>query len=88
MKADGDSSSSSFGEEPHLAYNRVGLSTYWEKKDPETLYLNPLDWYKSHAPGKLAFHTSDAVKEGGWAGGGGNAWTCPLLYADFPRFVM
>ena len=55
-----------FGEEPHLAYNRVGLSTYWEKKDPETLYLNPLDWYKSHAPGKLAFHTSDAVVEGDW----------------------
>lgn len=52
-----------FGEEPHLAYNRVGLSTYWEKKDPETLYLNPLDWYKSHAPGKLTFHTSDPVTE-------------------------
>ncbi|UZJ56569.1 hypothetical protein CBS101457_005889 [Exobasidium rhododendri] len=49
------------GEEPHLAYNRVGLSTYWEKKDPETLYLNPLEWYKSHAPGKLTYHTSDPV---------------------------
>ena len=51
----------SIGEEPHLAYNRVGLSTYWDKKDPESLYLNPLAWYKSHAPGKLTFHTSDPV---------------------------
>lgn len=52
------------GEEPHLAYNRVGLSTYWEKKDPASLYLNPLEWYKSHAPGKLTYHTSDMVNEG------------------------
>lgn len=51
----------SIGEEPHLAYNRVGLSTYWEKASAEELYLNPLDWYSSHAPGKLAYHTSDPV---------------------------
>lgn len=49
------------GEEPHLAYNRVGLSTYWEKSSPEELYLNPLQWYASHAPGKLAYHTLDPV---------------------------
>lgn len=49
------------GEEPHLAYNRVGLSTYWEKTSVEELYLNPLEWYSSHAPGKLSYHTSDQV---------------------------
>ena len=27
----------------------------------ESLHLNPLDWYSSHAPGKLAYHTSDPV---------------------------
>lgn len=51
------------GEEPHLAYNRVGLSTYWEKSCPEELYLNPLEWYESHLPGKLTFHTGDPVVE-------------------------
>lgn len=51
------------GEEPHLAYNRVGLSTYWDKTSAEELYLNPLDWYKSHAPGKLTYHTQDPVVE-------------------------
>lgn len=51
----------SIGEEPHVAYNRVGLTTYFEQRSIEGLYLNPLDWYKSHAPGKLAYHTSDPV---------------------------
>lgn len=27
----------------------------------EQLYLNPLEWYSSHAPGKLTYHTSDPV---------------------------
>ncbi|CAO1635540.1 unnamed protein product [Parajaminaea phylloscopi] len=49
------------GEEPHVAYNRVGLTTYFEQRSVESLYLNPLQWYKSHAPGKLSYHTSDAV---------------------------
>ncbi|CAO1621614.1 unnamed protein product [Sympodiomycopsis kandeliae] len=49
------------GEEPHVAYNRVGLTTYFEQRSVEALYLNPLDWYKSHTPGKLAYHTSDPV---------------------------
>jgi nitrite reductase (NAD(P)H) len=51
----------SIGEEPHVAYNRVGLTTYFEQRSVEALYLNPLDWYKSHAPGKLTYHTSDQV---------------------------
>lgn len=49
------------GEEPHIAYNRVGLTTYFEQRSAEALYLNPLEWYSSHAPGKLAYHTSDPV---------------------------
>jgi nitrite reductase (NAD(P)H) len=32
------------GEEPHLAYNRVGLSTYFEHRKVEELYLNPQEW--------------------------------------------
>ncbi|PWN25645.1 putative nitrite reductase [Jaminaea rosea] len=49
------------GEEPHIAYNRVGLTTYFEQRNVEALYLNPLEWYSSHTPGKLAYHTSDPV---------------------------
>jgi NAD(P)H-nitrite reductase large subunit len=51
----------SIGEEPHIAYNRVGLTQYFGKRDAEALYLNPLAWYSSHAPGKLTYHTSDPV---------------------------
>lgn len=32
------------GEEPHIAYNRVGLSTYFEHRKIEDLYLNPKEW--------------------------------------------
>lgn len=32
------------GEEPYLAYNRVGLTTFFEHRKVENLYLNPLDW--------------------------------------------
>jgi nitrite reductase (NAD(P)H) len=37
-----------FGEEPHIAYNRVGLTQYFTNRSLEALYLNPLDWYSSH----------------------------------------
>ena len=50
-----------FGEEPHLAYNRVGLTQYFEHRSIESLHLNPLKWYSSFAKGKLAYHTSDLV---------------------------
>jgi len=46
---------------PSFSYNRVGLTTYFDKRDVEDLYLNPLKWYQSHAPGKLTYHTSDPV---------------------------
>ncbi|KAK0540952.1 hypothetical protein OC835_000379 [Tilletia horrida] len=49
------------GEEPYCAYNRVGLTQYFGKRSVEALYLNPLSWYSSHAPGKLIYHTNDLV---------------------------
>ncbi|CAH0057806.1 unnamed protein product [Clonostachys solani] len=50
-----------FGEEPYLAYNRVGLTQYFNDRSIKNLYLNPPDWYSSFGGNKLAFHTSDAV---------------------------
>ncbi|KAF8974666.1 hypothetical protein BDZ97DRAFT_1900252 [Flammula alnicola] len=38
------------GEEPYVAYNRVGLA----------LYLQTLPWYKSHPPNQLNYITNDA----------------------------
>lgn len=32
------------GEEPHVAYNRVGLSNFFEHRNVESLYLNPRKW--------------------------------------------
>jgi nitrite reductase (NAD(P)H) len=32
------------GEEPHVAYNRVGLTSYFEHRKVESLYLNPTEW--------------------------------------------
>ena len=32
------------GEEPHYAYNRVGLTSYFQHREVENLYLNPRDW--------------------------------------------
>jgi nitrite reductase (NAD(P)H) len=32
------------GEEPHLAYNRVGLTSFFQHREVENLYLNPKDW--------------------------------------------
>ncbi|KFA65808.1 hypothetical protein S40285_05369 [Stachybotrys chlorohalonatus IBT 40285] len=50
-----------FGEEPHIAYNRVGLTQYFTNRSIDELYLNPLEWYASHAKGKLTYHLSDPV---------------------------
>jgi len=36
------------GEEPHLAYNRVGLSSFFEHRVVENLYLNPKEWVRIH----------------------------------------
>lgn len=32
------------GEEPHLAYNRVGLTSFFQHRKVENLYLNPQGW--------------------------------------------
>lgn len=32
------------GDEPHLAYNRVGLTSFFEHRVVENLYLNPETW--------------------------------------------
>lgn len=32
------------GEEPHLAYNRVGLTSFFQHRKAENLYLNPQEW--------------------------------------------
>ncbi len=32
------------GEEAHLDYNRVGLTSFFEHRNIEDLYLNPQEW--------------------------------------------
>ncbi len=32
------------GEEAHLAYNRVGLTSFFEHRDVTKLYLNTKEW--------------------------------------------
>ena len=34
------------GEESHLAYNRVGLSSFFQHRKVENLYLNPREWVR------------------------------------------
>jgi len=34
------------GEEPHLAYNRVGLTSFFQHRKVENLYLNPEEWVR------------------------------------------
>jgi nitrite reductase (NAD(P)H) len=34
------------GEESYLAYNRVGLSSYFQHRDVERLYMNPAEWVR------------------------------------------
>ncbi|KAK1247594.1 hypothetical protein MKX07_002503 [Trichoderma sp. CBMAI-0711] len=50
-----------FGEEPYIAYNRVGLTQYFTNRSIEHLYLSPPEWYSSHSERKLTYHTSDLV---------------------------
>ncbi|KIW63146.1 nitrite reductase [NAD(P)H], large subunit, variant 2 [Phialophora macrospora] len=44
------------GEEPHLAYNRVGLTSFFQHRQVESLYLNPEAWYKGHPTDALNYH--------------------------------
>jgi len=32
------------GDEPHLAYNRVGLTSFFQSRSVDQLYMKPKDW--------------------------------------------
>ncbi|AEO58973.1 hypothetical protein MYCTH_2306799 [Thermothelomyces thermophilus ATCC 42464] len=49
------------GEEKHVAYNRVGLTTFFEHRKVENLYLSPLEWYESIQDGALSYHLNTKV---------------------------
>ncbi|KAI1387253.1 nitrite reductase [Hypoxylon trugodes] len=50
------------GEEPHLAYNRVGLTSFFNHRKVENLYLNPKEWYALYTPdSKLNYHLNTLV---------------------------
>lgn len=49
------------GEEPHLAYNRVGLTSFFQHRDVEQLYLNPSSWYSDAPEGSLNYHLNTQV---------------------------
>ena len=51
------------GEEPHLAYNRVGLTSFFQHRQVESLYLNPETWYKGHPTDALSYHLNTLVTE-------------------------
>ncbi|PGG95842.1 nitrite reductase [NAD(P)H] [Polytolypa hystricis UAMH7299] len=51
------------GEEPHIAYNRVSLSSFFEHRKVEDLYLNPKEWYGSFGDGSLSYHLNTKVTE-------------------------
>ncbi|KAL9115241.1 MAG: hypothetical protein Q9227_001035 [Pyrenula ochraceoflavens] len=49
------------GEEPHLAYNRVGLTSFFQHREVENLYLNPKEWYTNMPEGSLNYHLNTRV---------------------------
>ncbi|KAK4631225.1 Nitrite reductase [NAD(P)H] [Fulvia fulva] len=49
------------GEEQHLAYNRVGLTSFFQHREVENLYLNPASWYASMPEGSLSYHLNTLV---------------------------
>lgn len=49
------------GEEPHLAYNRVGLTSFFTHRSVSQLLLNPPEWYTSHPPSSLTHRLSTRV---------------------------
>ena len=51
------------GEEPHLAYNRVGLTSFFQHRQVESLYLNPQSWYKDHEGTSFSYHLNTLVTE-------------------------
>ncbi|GAA5999895.1 hypothetical protein JCM10207_005960 [Rhodosporidiobolus poonsookiae] len=51
------------GEEPHYAYNRVGLTEFFEHRNIEDLYLNKPSWYAEQMPDRFAFSVGEKVIE-------------------------
>ncbi|GAA5857736.1 hypothetical protein JCM1840_000889 [Sporobolomyces johnsonii] len=51
------------GEEDHLAYNRVGLTEYFQHRNVEDLYLNSPSWYAEQLPNRFAFSIGEQVVE-------------------------
>ncbi|RDW66440.1 nitrite reductase-like protein [Coleophoma cylindrospora] len=51
------------GEESHLAYNRVGLTSFFQHRKVENLYLNPKEWYLNVPEGSLNYHLNTRVIE-------------------------
>ncbi|KAJ5852487.1 uncharacterized protein N7529_011872 [Penicillium soppii] len=49
------------GEESHVAYNRVGLSSFFEHRKIENLYLNPTIWYDSFKERAFDHHLNTRV---------------------------
>ena len=49
------------GEEAHLAYNRVGLTSFFQHREVEQMYLNPASWYASMPEGSLNYHLNTRV---------------------------
>ncbi|KAF2265915.1 nitrite reductase [Lojkania enalia] len=51
------------GEEPHLAYNRVGLTSFFQHRVVENLYLNPKEWYTSMPEASLSYYLNTKVTD-------------------------
>lgn len=51
------------GEEAHVAYNRVGLTSFFQHRATENLYLNEEKWYTSHPEGSLGYTLNTLVTE-------------------------
>lgn len=49
------------GEEPHLAYNRVGLSAFFQHRRPEDLYLNPKQWVRCIEDDRAVTHANQCT---------------------------
>ncbi|KAL8363696.1 hypothetical protein RB601_009457 [Gaeumannomyces tritici] len=51
------------GEEKYLAYNRVGLTSFFEHRKVDSLYLNPQEWYDAIEDNALGYHLNTTVTE-------------------------
>ena len=49
------------GEEPYLAYNRVGLTSFFQHRKVESLYLNTESWYSNYSSSDLSYHLNTTV---------------------------